>query len=106
MAHTVIVVYRPHEGKSDELVELLKTHLPILREQGLATDLESVVLRAGDGALLEIFDWVSGEAIEAAHTNEVVQAMWEQFAGVCDYATLDSLSEAEKVFAHFERLDL
>jgi len=106
MAHTVIAVYRPHEGKSEELVELVKTHLPTLRKEGLATELESVVLRASDGTLLEIFDWVSGEAVEAAHTNEAVQAMWEEFAAVCDFATLDSLAEAEKVFPHFERIEL
>ncbi len=106
MAHTVIAVYRPHEGKSNELVELVKTHLPILREQGLATEMKSVVLRASDGTLLEIFDWVSGEAVEAAHTNEAVQKMWEEFAAVCDFATLDSLAEAEKVFPHFERVEL
>lgn len=106
MAHTVIAVYRPHEGKNDELVELVETHLPTLRKEGLATDRESVVLRASDGTILEIFDWVSGEAVEAAHTNEAVQKMWEQFATVCDFATLDSLTEAEKVFPHFERLEL
>lgn len=104
MAHTVIAVYRPHEGKAEELLELLKTHLPTLRSEGLATDTESVVLRASDGSLLEIFDWVSGDAMESAHTNEKVQGMWERFARVCDYATLDSLAEAEKVFAHFERV--
>lgn len=106
MAHTVIAVYRPHEGKDQELVELLETHLPTLRAEGLATERESVVLRAGDGTLLEIFDWVSGEAVEAAHTNEAVQKMWEAFAAVCDFATLDSLAEAEKVFPHFERVEL
>jgi quinol monooxygenase YgiN len=106
MAHTVIAVYRPHAGKGEALLELVKTHLPTLREQGLATDTPSVVLRASDGSLLEIFDWISGEAVEAAHTNEAVQAMWEDFAAVCDFATLDSLAEAEKVFAHFERVTL
>ena len=106
MAHTVIAVYRPHEGKGDELVELLKAHLPTLRREGLATAMESVVLRAADGSVLEIFDWVSGDAVEAAHTNAVVQAMWARFATVCDYATLDSLAEAAKVFAHFERIGL
>ena len=84
----------------------MKTHLPRLRKEGLATDLESVLLRAADGTLLEIFDWVSAEAVESAHTNEAVQVMWEEFAAVCDYATLDSLSEAEKVFPHFERIKL
>lgn len=106
MAHTVIAVYRPHEGKADELLALVKTHLPTLRQEGLATETPSVVLRASDGSLLEIFDWVSGEAVEAAHTNEAVQKMWEEFAAVCDFATLDSVGEAEKVFAHFERVTL
>jgi len=106
MAHTVIAVYRPHADKGEALLELVKTHLPTLRKEGLATETASVVLRASDGSLLEIFDWVSGEAVEAAHTNEAVQAMWERFATVCDFATLDSLAEAEKVFAHFERVTL
>ena len=106
MAHTVIAVYRPHEGKGEALLALLETHLPTLRAEGLATATESVVLRAADGTLLEIFDWVSGDAVEAAHTNAAVQTMWERFAEVCDYATLDSLAEAAKVFPHFERITL
>ncbi|MAQ18647.1 MAG: hypothetical protein CMN30_28110 [Sandaracinus sp.] len=106
MAHTVIAVYRPHEGQGDQTLELLRTHLPILREQGLATETDSVLLRSSDGTFLEIFDWVSAEAVESAHTNEAVQAMWERFAKVCDYATLDALPEAGRVFAHFERIAL
>jgi hypothetical protein len=62
-------------------------------------------MRAGDGTILEVFEWVSAEAVKSAHTNETVKKMWEQFAEVCTYESLASLEEAQEMFAHFEPED-
>ena len=105
MGHTVIALYRPHKGKERELLEEVKKHLPTLREQGLVTERASQVLRAKDGTLLEIFEWKSQEAVDQAHANPAVKEMWDRFAKVCSYATLESLAEAKEPFPHFEAVD-
>ena len=102
----VIAAYRPHPGKERELLDLMKEHLPILRSQNLVSDRPSIVMRAADGTILEVFEWKSREAIAAAHTNPVVLAMWERFGKSCDYTPLASIQEAASLFAEFEPVDL
>ena len=60
------------------------------------------VMRAKDGTLVEMFEWASPAAIEEAHANPRVQAMWARFAACCDYVPLNSLAEAGDMFAEFE----
>jgi hypothetical protein len=105
MGHFTIAAYRPFADKDAELLEEIKTHVPILRELGLATDRPSYVMRAKDGTIIEVFEWKSKEAVEQAHTNPGVLAMWERFGKVCEYAPLTSLSEADEMFAQFEPID-
>lgn len=106
MGRVVIVAYRPRDGKEAETLDVIRDHVPILREEGLATKREPLVLRARDGAYLEIFEWASSEAIEAAHTNAAVQRLWERFGEACEYRTLASLQEAGDLFAEFEPVEL
>lgn len=103
MAHTVIALYRPKPGSEAALQELVETHVPRLRELGLATDRPVQLLRAGDGTLLEIFDWRDAAAVETAHSHPEVMKLWEAFGAVCEYATLGSLAESGQPFPHFER---
>jgi hypothetical protein len=106
MGQMVIAVYRPHAGKENQLLELVREHVPILRGEGLATERLPLVLRAGGGELVEIFEWQSAEAIDQAHTNPAVLAMWERFAAVCDYETLANLLESQQMFSPFELVEL
>lgn len=101
MSHLVIACYRPKDGQDGALRELLREHVPTLRREGLATAREPVLLRASDGTYVELFEWVSSDAVQAAHTHPVVLAMWERFGAACDYVTLGDLAEAREPFAHF-----
>ncbi len=105
MGHYSIAAYRPLPGKDAELLEEVKNHLPTLRALDLVTDRVSHVMRAKDGTIIEVFEWKSKEAVEQAHTNPGVLAMWERFGKVCEYAPLTSLSEAHDMFAQFEPID-
>jgi quinol monooxygenase YgiN len=104
MGQVVVVAFRPKTGAEGRLLALLREHVPILRSEGLATSRDPLILKAGDGTLLEIFEWASAEAIEAAHSNPVVQALWPRFAEVCDYVPLAQLDETQGLFATFEPL--
>lgn len=102
----VIVAYRPKSGKEEVLLAELRDHVHVLRSEGLATDRPAAHMRAKDGALVEMFEWASPAAIEQAHGNPRVQAMWERFAACCDYVPLNTLAESGDLFAEFEALDI
>src|SRR5262245_13659119 len=106
MGVMVIVAYRPRPGQEARLVELTRTHVTTLREQGLATAREPYAMRAADGTIVEVFEWASKEAIASAHTNPVVAAMWKEYGEVCDYVPLNTLAETAGVFAGLEPIDL
>lgn len=102
----VIVAYRPKPGKESVLLAELRDHVHLLRSEGLATDRPPIHMRAKDGALVEVFEWASPAAIEQAHANPRVQAMWGRFAACCDYVPLNTLAETGDMFAEFEQLDI
>ncbi len=104
MGQVVIAAYRPKDGKADELLALTKEHHGILLAQGLVTDRAPIIARSKDGTIVEVFEWVDG-AIERAHTDETVQALWQRYQEACDYATLTELFEAGDLFASFEAVN-
>jgi len=101
MGRIVIVAYKPKPGKAEALKELTKTHVERLKMEGLVTDRAPVIMETADGTLIEVFEWLSAEAITQAHSNPAVHQMWAEYAAVCDYVPLNSLSEANNMFAEF-----
>lgn len=101
----VIVAYRPKPGKESELLELVRSRVPTLGKEGLVTDRETTIMRARDGTIVEVSEWKSQEAIDAAHKNPNVLAMWNKFFEVCDSVPLNTLAEAKEMFAGFEPID-
>jgi hypothetical protein len=106
MGQFVIAAYRPKPGKEQQLLQLVRDHLPILRSQGLVTDRPPYVMRAADGTLVEVFEWKSAEAVQAAHSNPAVGALWARFAEVCDYQPLNTLVECQQLFAEFDAVQV
>lgn len=102
MGRFVVVAYKPKPGKDLELLEVVRRHLKVLKEQELVTDRPAYIMRAAEGVVVEVFEWRSAEAIGQAHTNAAVQSLWGQFAEVCDYVPLASLQEARQMFAEFD----
>ena len=100
-----IVAYRPKPGKGEELLKLVRNRVPTLRKEGLATDRTSTIVRAKDGTIVEVSEWKSQEAIDAAHKNPTVLAMWEKFFAICDCVPLNTLAEAQDIFAGFEPME-
>ena len=98
----VIVAYRPKPGKKEELLELVRNRVPILRKEGLVTDRKPTIMRARDGTIIEVSEWKSQEAIDAAHKNPIVLAMWNKFFEVCECIPLNELSESAEMFGGFE----
>src|SRR6266852_211894 len=97
----VIVAYRPKPGKENELLELVRSRVPTLRKEGLVTDRVPAIMRSRDGTIVEVSEWKSQEAIDAAHRNPNVLAMWDKFFAICECVPLNTLPEAADMFAGF-----
>ena len=105
MGRIVLVAYRPKTGKAEELKALMQKHLPVLQQEGLVTDRPSILMQAADDTIVEVFEWASSEAIEKAHNSPAVQALWQEFARVCDYVPIADVQEAGSVFSEFTPLN-
>ena len=104
MGQIVVVAYRPKPGRDAELLALTREHHPILRNEGLVTERPPIISRAGDGTIVEIFEWVDG-GTERAHGNPAVLALWKRYEDVCDYVPLTTLPECQSLFAGFTALN-
>jgi len=98
----VIVAYRPKPGKENELIDLVRSRVPTLRKEGLVSDRVPTIMRSRDGTIIEVSEWKSREAIDAAHKNPNVLAMWNKFFAICDCIPLNTLAEANEMFSGFE----
>src|SRR5438874_11174770 len=98
----VIVAYWPKPGKENKLIDLVQSRVPTLRKENLVTDRVPTIMRSRDGTIIEIPEWKSREAIDAAHKNPSVLAMWNKFFAICDCIPLNTLAEANEMFAGFE----
>ena len=90
------------------MLELVHNHLQPLRARGLVTNRAPIVMHTGirnctkSGTIVEIFEWVSKEAIAGAHSNPVVLDLWKRFEAANWYETPANLPEFQNIFAHFE----
>src|SRR2546428_8562649 len=98
----VIVAYRPKPGKENELIGLVRSRVPTLRKEGLVSDRVPTIMRSRDGTIIEVSEWKSREAIDAAHKNLNVLAMWNKFFAICDCIPLNTLAEPSELFTGFE----
>ena len=98
----VVVAYRPKPGKETGLLKLVRSRVPTLCNEGLVTDRAPIIMRARDGTIIEVSEWKSQEAIDAAHKNPNVLAMWNKFFAICDCVPFRVLAEAEEMFPNFE----
>ena len=100
-----IVAYRPKPGRENELVDVVRNRVPTLRKEGLVTERVPIIMRASGGTIIEVSEWKSAEAIDAAHSNENVLKMWSKMFELCDCVPLKTLAEAEEMFASFEPIE-
>ena len=98
----MIVVYRPKLGKANETAELVRSRVPTLCNEGLATDRTPTIIRARDGTIIEVSEWKSQEAIDAAHKNPNVLAIWSKFSRSATASRSTPLPESAEMFAGFE----
>jgi hypothetical protein len=106
MGRFVIVAYTPKPKKEKALLAAVKKHLLVLAEQKLITEKPGYVMRANDGTIIEVFEWRSSKAIEKAHSNTAVQALWKEFGAACTHTPLAKLEETSHMFAEFDSVTI
>lgn len=102
MGRFVIAAFKPKPGRQQALAALVERHWGVLRDQGLVTDRPRFAMRAANGTLIEVFEWRSAQAVEQAHENPAVRALWAEFEEACDYVPVAGLPEAQHPFSEFE----
>src|SRR5687768_1877614 len=93
--------YKAKQGQEATLVELVKIHLPKLRELGLATERHNYVAKSSDGRIIEVFEWASDNAVNAAHQHPAISDIWEKMTLIADFLPMNSLPEGSAPFASF-----
>jgi quinol monooxygenase YgiN len=106
MGEVVFALYKPHPGKDAAVRKVIAEHVPTLRRLEMVTDRPAFVVKSENGTYIEVFEWVSKEAVKTAHTHPEVAKVWEAMGQIADFAALDSLPESKKPFTHFEPVDL
>jgi hypothetical protein len=96
--------YKPKEGQEEALLNLVERHVSTLRELGLATDKENYIARSSDGRIIEVFEWASSSAVNAAHQHPAVSDIWEKMTLVADFLPMNTLPEGKQPFSSFEML--
>lgn len=104
MGRIAIACYRPKPDQEEALRQLVRRHVSTLRSIGLVTNRAPITMESQDGTIVEVFEWASAEAIQAAHGHPVVLKMWEEYGRLCDYVPLSQLAEASQPFAEFAPL--
>lgn len=101
MGKIVIATYKPKEGKEKILDRLVRDHVKVLRNQGLATLRPPMIMKSGDGTVVEVFEWISKQAIEDAKYNMDVQEYWAKYKEVCEILPVSALIESNTSFSEF-----
>ena len=101
MGKIVVATYKPKSGKEKALDSLVKNHVKVLRNQGFATLRPPMIMKAADGTVIEIFEWISKQAIEDAKKNKDVLAYWNKYKDVCEIVPISQLIESNKEFSEF-----
>ncbi len=101
MGKIVIATYKPKPGKEKILDSLVKNHVKVLRNHGLATLRPPMIMKSADGNVIEVFEWISKQAIEDAKNNKDVQEYWNKYRDVCEIIPISQLIESNTSFSEF-----
>ncbi len=106
MGRFVIAAFKPRPGAQAQLLAVVEKHWRVLQAEGLVSDRPRYAMQAQDGTVIEVFEWRSAQAIEQAHHNPAVLALWAEFEAACEYVPLAGLAEAAHPFSEFTPLAL
>jgi hypothetical protein len=99
-----IIVYRPREGRTQELIDSLLENIPVMRKLDLVTYREQIIAKAKDGSILQIFEWVEEDSQDKAMAHPVVQDMWMKASKISDFQKPMLLAEFQETLSMFDTI--
>lgn len=102
MGRIAVVCYRAQRGAEEALHALCASHYAKLYGLGFVTRRLPVFLRARDGSVVQVLEWKSQHAIEAAGQHPAVLELRRAYAEVSELVPLAALPEAAAALALFE----
>jgi len=93
--------YRRRSGSEGELVRLIAEEIATLRRRGHVTERPAPVVRTDRGELLVVLEWASPHAVDDAHADPEVLAVWERKARLGEYLAPGALAGADVPFARW-----
>jgi protein tyrosine phosphatase (PTP) superfamily phosphohydrolase (DUF442 family) len=102
MGRTAIVCYRAQRDAEESLHALCASHYAKLYVLGFVTRKLPVFLCARDGCVMQVLEWKSQLAIEAAGQHPAVLDLRRAYAEVSELVPLAALPEAAQALALFE----
>jgi hypothetical protein len=94
--------YRPRNGAEAELVHLLREDLATLRRGGHVTARAAPLIRTDRGEFLVVLEWSTQHAVDDAHADPDVLAVWERKGQLADYVSLRDLAASDVPFARWD----
>lgn len=106
MPRVGIILYRPRKGKEEELLKHIREAFPMLRRNGFLTDRKVVGMKAKDGRILVLFEWISAEALDKAGEHPEVQKYWMEADRISSFDKPADLPEFQRTLPEFEAVEL
>ena len=101
-----IAIYKPKSDRDDEMLEVLKSHTPLLKELGLISNKPAYLARSSNGHIIEIFEWLNEEAKVIAHSHPLLQPVWSKMMEICEFPSFSELPESASSFPNFETINI
>lgn len=106
MPRVGIVLYRPRKGKEEELLKHMRDAFPMLRRNGFITDRKVTGMKARDGRVMVVFEWVTAEAMDSAGEHPEVQEYWMEADRISSFEKPADLPELQRLLPDFEPVNL
>lgn len=102
---TVPMYKATSEQNHAQLLEILKKHVPTLRQYELITDSPAFMLQSDDGTIIEVFEWKDEKSKQVAHEHPAIRTIWGEMEGICEFPSLSDLPESKTRFPNFKILE-
>jgi hypothetical protein len=102
MSKIALIVYKPRQDRTQELIDSLLENIPVMRKLGLVTFREQIIAKSIEGSIIQIFEWVEDDSQEQAMAHPVVQEMWVKIARISDFQKPMAVSEFQETLSMFE----
>jgi len=94
--------YRPRSSADDLVIEHFRGEVAVLRDRGYITSRAVPICRTPRGEYLAIIEWSTPTAVDEAHADDAVLAIWRAKEQLLVYLGPAELDRSEVPFVSYE----